>query len=249
MPVMDEFREEREALKNASFKKKMEHFFYYYKWHVIVTIAILIFIGTLAHDILTAKDSALYGVFINTYADQNAVAKMMTEVSTLLEIDTNEYTTDIDTTLTIDSTVIDQTSYTSQQKLMAYMTTGELDFIAADQTTLLNYASTDTFHDFRTILTPAQIETYEPFFFYADMEEVRKKDAEADNGNFDYVMREYNPADPTTCIDPIPVAIYINDCSKVNKICSFREDLVAMGFVANSQHLDNALFFLDYLFE
>lgn len=257
MPVMDEFREEREALKNESFKKKVEYFFYYYKWHVIGTLVTVIFLGTLAHDVLTAKDYALYGAFLNTYALEEPMEEMTTELATLLEVDTDEYIVDIDTTLSIGgSSSLDATgytasevSYTSQQKLMAYMAAAELDFIAADQTTFLDYASSETFYDLRQILTPAQIEKYEPYFFYVDMAEVRKDEEEANNGNFDYVMREFDPADPSTCVDPVPIAIYINNSEKISEIFTFREELVPMGIVANTKHLEDTLFFLDYLFE
>ena len=102
MPVMDEFRQEREALKNESFKKKLEYFVYYYKWHVIITLAVVIFLGTLAHDILTAKDYALYGVFLNSYAQEEPKEAMMTELASLLEIDTEEYIVDIDNTVTVE---------------------------------------------------------------------------------------------------------------------------------------------------
>ena len=33
MAVMDEFKEEREALKNGTPKQKLAYFWYYYKWH------------------------------------------------------------------------------------------------------------------------------------------------------------------------------------------------------------------------
>ena len=129
------------------------------------------------------------------------------------------------------------------------MAASEIDFIAADQATFLDYASVDTFHDLRMILTPAQIEKYEPYFFYVDMEEVRKDEEEAANGNFDYVMREYDPSDPSTCVDPVPIAIYIDNSKKITDIFTFREEPIPMGFVANGKHLEDALFFLDYLFE
>ena len=35
MAVMDEFKEEREALKRGTPKQKLAYFWYYYKWHVI----------------------------------------------------------------------------------------------------------------------------------------------------------------------------------------------------------------------
>ena len=61
MAVMDEFREERENLKNASFQKKWQYFWYYYKLHVVIGGFIAFFVISMAHSILTAKDNALFG--------------------------------------------------------------------------------------------------------------------------------------------------------------------------------------------
>ena len=43
MPVMDEFREERETIKNGTFKQKWQYFCDYYKWHVIIGAFVLIY--------------------------------------------------------------------------------------------------------------------------------------------------------------------------------------------------------------
>ena len=50
MPVMDEFREEREAIKNSSMKKKWGYFLDYYKWYVIGGAAIILFLVFLIRD-------------------------------------------------------------------------------------------------------------------------------------------------------------------------------------------------------
>ena len=41
MAVMDEFKEEREALKRGTPKQKLAYFWYYYKWHVTERIQLL----------------------------------------------------------------------------------------------------------------------------------------------------------------------------------------------------------------
>ncbi len=41
MAVMDEFREEREALKHGTPKEKFNYFMDYYKWYVIIGILVI----------------------------------------------------------------------------------------------------------------------------------------------------------------------------------------------------------------
>lgn len=263
MPVMDEFKEERAALKNAGFKEKWQYFLDYYKWYVIGGGLAIIFGAILIKDILSARDYALYGTFLNAYAYENEDGTykgdvMMNEVADLLEVDTEKYIVGIDSSLSIGgSSTTDVTgmtasevSYNSEQKLMVYIAAGELDFIAADSPTFLKYATTETFHDLRNILSPDQIEKYEPYFYYVDMAEVEKADEAAQNLEADsYVGRVYDPLDPSTCEKPVPIAICINNSEKVMDAYWFREEIVPMGFVVNSTNLEDALIFLDYLFE
>ena len=65
MPVMDEFREEREALKHGTLKEKLSYFVYYYKWHVIVSVCAIAAVAVLASQILTRKDTAFYAAMVN----------------------------------------------------------------------------------------------------------------------------------------------------------------------------------------
>ena len=263
MPVMDEFKEEREALKNASFKEKWQYFLDYYKWYVIGGGVALLLVCLFIRDVVTAKDYALYGTFINEYAFQNEDGSekgqaLMDEMAERLEIDTEKYDVIIDSTLTIGgSSSVDVTgmtanevSYQSEQKLMVYIAAGDVDYIAADSTTFLQYATTETFHDLRNVLTPEQQEKYEPYYYYVDMDEVAKANEAATNLAADsYVPRVYDPLDPSTCVDPVPIAICINNSPKVMDAYYFREEIVPMGIVVNSSHVEETLMFIDYLFE
>ena len=56
MPVMDEFKEEREALKHGTPKQKFAYFLDYYKWHVIVALAVIGFAGSLIYQAVTCKE-------------------------------------------------------------------------------------------------------------------------------------------------------------------------------------------------
>ena len=58
MPVMDEFKKEREMLKGKSFKEKLDYFWYYYKLQVFAVIFVLILVVTTIRDIVTQKDIA-----------------------------------------------------------------------------------------------------------------------------------------------------------------------------------------------
>ncbi|MBQ8823156.1 MAG: hypothetical protein IJZ82_10970 [Lachnospiraceae bacterium] len=263
MPVMDEFKEERAALKNAGFKEKWQYFLDYYKWYVIGGGLAIFFLCIFVRDILSAKDYALFGTFLNAYAYENEDGTikgqaLMDEMATRLEIDTEKYVVDIDNSLSIGSSssmdvtgmTASEVSYNSEQKLMVFIAAGDLDFIAADSTTFLRYATTETFHDLRNILTPEQLEKYEPYFYYVDMDEVAKANEAAQNLEADsYVGRVYDPLDPSTCVDPVPIAICINNSDKAMEAYWFREEVVPMGFVVNSTHVEDAVMFLDYLFE
>lgn len=55
MPVMDEFREEREAIKQKSRKEQWDYFWGYYKWYVIGGAALLAVIIYIIYTRVTTK--------------------------------------------------------------------------------------------------------------------------------------------------------------------------------------------------
>ncbi|MDE6699736.1 MAG: hypothetical protein K2K10_01795, partial [Acetatifactor sp.] len=65
MPVMDEFREEREAIKHGTPKQKYQYFKDYYRLPLIIFLVASAFIGILIYQFVTRKDSAFYAVLLN----------------------------------------------------------------------------------------------------------------------------------------------------------------------------------------
>ncbi len=249
MPVMDEFKEEREALKNGTPKEKLAYFWYYYKWHVIGTIIAIIAVASLIHNYVTQKDIALYTVVLNS-ADQYTSKEYAQKVAEHLAIDTQEYEVFFDTSMYIDFTKMDEVTTASTQKMMVYIAACELDCIVTDTASLQHYSYNDTFYDLREILSAEQLEKYEPYFYYIDRKVLEEKQAAYEAMDDTYIA-EYpqDPSNPETMAEPVPVGIYVDKCDDFKDNFLFQKDDIVFSIFCNSPHLDLTLDYLDYVFE
>lgn len=251
MAVMDEFREEREALKNADFKTKWQYFLDYYKWWVIGIATGLAFVISIIYSNLTAKDNALFGYFLNTYAIEENTPSLITGFAETAGIDLAEYEIMLDNSLRFETTSgYDENTYTASQKIMVTIAAGDVDFLAADEQAFNSYGTTDTFHDLRDIYTEEELEKYKDYIYYVDMEVIRENEAVVEAGNFEgYVPPVYDHLVPEEMTDPVPIGFCIQDCPKLAGTYYFRTGNVPLGIVANTKRLDVAKQFVEYLFE
>ena len=65
--VNDEIKEQHQKMKGRSKKEQFAYFWEYYKVHVLVTVLVLIFGGSLVYSIVTQKDPVMDAIFLNTY--------------------------------------------------------------------------------------------------------------------------------------------------------------------------------------
>lgn len=252
MPVMDEFREEREALKNANFKTKWQYFLDYYKWPVIITAAIVISVISIIYTIITAKDYALNGYFLNTYADTDKSEAFQEILCEDLGIDSSKYMIYIDSSLNFTRGSFDESTYASSQKIMATMAASDTDFLAADEDAFAYYATTDTFFDLREIYTDEELTEYSEYIYYIDMDAVRARSEAAADYNPDLditIFDQYDHFAPEEMSDPIPIAFCIEDSAKLEGTYYFREGHMLLGIPANTQRLDTVKQFVAYLLE
>ncbi len=251
MPVMDEFRQEREAIKNADKKTKWNYFWDYYRGHVSVGAFILFLVGFFVYSIVTAKETAFYGYFINTYADTSKSETFVAEFAPVAGIDPNEYHILIDTSLQISEGLLDETSISSVEKISTTIAASEIDFIAGDEETFLQYyANTDYCFDLREIYAQKELEKFEGYIYYVDLDEIRRKEQFIESQQLEqYVAKEYDHFAPEQMGDPVPIGLCIQDCPKLKEIYYFQDGLVPMGIVINTQRLDTTLQFIDYIFE
>lgn len=250
MPVMDEFREEREALKNGTFKQKMQYFWDYYKWHVIGGSIGLLFLISFIKSIVDHKDFAFYGFFINTTPNPVVSEAFLDSFIELAELDTENYAVMIDDTYSIVKDSYDEFSVAAHQKLTISIMAEEVDFVAMDETTFGQYASTSTFFDLRDVFSPEQMEKFEPYLYYTDMADIRKIEESRKSASYEvYSGKKYDHTSPEGLEDPVPVAIYLHSSQKLNQAYDLRKQPIVLGIPLNTKHLDTSLQFIEYILE
>lgn len=246
MPVMDEFKEERAAMKNGTLKQKLTYFFDYYKWHVICGLIAVIFVGVLVRQLVTQKDTAFYAVLLNgvsrIYPAESGHRDAFAEYA---GIDTDEFDVVYDTSIQIGTGTGDD--YQSAQTLMIHITAADLDVMVSDLNSLRHYAYLGDFRDLRDILTQDQLNRYESSFYYIDqilVEEIENAKKEYD---YDYSPVYGDPLRPEDMQEPVPVGILLpEDCSLLQDYV-FPDTDPAVSVLINSEHTETALQFIDFL--
>ena len=254
MAVMDEFKEERAALKNGTPKEKLTYFWLYYKWYVIVPVCVIIFIASAVHEMTNSKDNVFYAVMLNA-TQLTSEDTYGNEFAEHIGIDPEKEAVLFDTSIHTIEDSLDQSSYTSVQKLMVYTAASDLDVMVTDIDSFRKYANSETFYDLRNILTEEQIAKYEPYFYYVDQKTIDAIDA-ASTEDYEkiYEITYPDPTKPEEMETPIPVGIYLDNSTKLRENFYFQgedgeAEHVAIGIYVNTQHLDYALSFLEYVFE
>lgn len=248
MAVMDEFKEQRELIKNGTSKQKLIYFWDYYKWYVIIPIVAVILLFSLIHHIVTQKDNAFYAVLLNAAV----ITEDLQHASTFTDyagIDTDEYETYFDTSIQIHSDSGSEADYTSMEKLMIYTATGDLDVMVTDMGSFQLYANNSSFYDLRDILSEDQIAKYEHLFYYVDQKIVDELQAASDNLDASYVPVYPDPGKPEEMETPIPVGINVGTCQSLITDYNFWGEDVMIGVYANTNHLETALKYIDFLLE
>lgn len=248
MPVMDEFKEERAALKNGTPKEKLSYFWDYYKWHVIVTVAVIIAAISMINSILNQKENALYVTIINGM-ELAPAAEYPAAFAEYAGIDTGTYDVLFDTSMRINMNSLEQDTIASTQKLTTYLAAGQLDAFVSDEDIINQYAYNDTFCDLREILTAEQLKQYEPYFYYLDRAVLNALDEARDSIDYNYEAFTYpDPREPDAMEEPVPVGLYLNTAS------SFRESYYLSGdailaVAVNSSNVENMIKFVDFLLQ
>lgn len=247
MPVMDEFREEREALKHGTPQQKFSYFMDYYKWHVIIGVAAVIFVVTTIYQIATQKDTAFYAALVNGLDLENAESYGQS-FAEFAGIDTESYSVQFDTTLRIQLNSYDESSVASSQKMAALIASKDIDVLVSDIDIINQYAYNDTFLDLRDFLTEEQFAAYEPYFYYMDLAVYTEKEAAFSSGNFEYVTEYPDPRKPETMEEPVPVGIYLDTAAGLKENYYYSGDVV-IGVVGNTTRPETASKFIDFAME
>lgn len=209
---MDEFKEERAALKHGTLKEKLSYFFEYYKGHVVVAILVVAAVVSLVHHFATRRDTAFYIALLNS-ADTTSEELADRSFVEYSGIDPDHSEIIYDTSMLIEFNSMNKESYSSAEKFILLLTTSQLDAVVADPGVIRSYSHNKVFYDLSDFLTAEQIAKYEPYFYYVDYAVIDAVNAAQDAHDTEFVPQYPDPRRPETMEQPVPVGIYVTDCS------------------------------------
>ena len=222
--VMDEIREQHKKMKGKSLKEKFQYFWEYYRVATLVTILVAVFLGNLIYTVATAKDNALYAVFVNGYTDMDT-EEYMAGFDEYAQIDTKNYSTTLETNFTLSQDSADTYAVGNLQKFAAQVAAQEVDVMIADPDTFNQYAENGYLGGLNEFLSEETLSRYSDRLIYANI-----------------------PDDDTE--EEVPVGIDIADCALLQETQAYAGyDNVYFGILVNTEHAENAEKFLEYIFQ
>lgn len=251
MPVMDEFKESREKIKNGSLKEKAKYFYDYYKFHVIIAVFVIIISAIFIRDITGRKENAFYAVMLNSILrDAEYIDAFHDNFAEYCGVDTDKYEVMIDNSINFSDNPVDELTMSASQRLIALAASGTIDVMVGDSTIFPDQANQGMLCDLREILSEEQIAKYEPYFYYVDEAYIASIDAAMDSYEPNLVLPD--PPDPTRPEEmeqPVPVGIFVTDSRTLKDAYPFVGNYAAVGVAVNAPHPDVSRDFIDFIFE
>ncbi len=255
MPVMSEFQEERESMKQRPLKDRLAYFWDYYKWYVIGGALALIFAVSLIRTVFFGKDTALYVAWINFAGFGTGDEEVYTPLLAYLEeqgLDTKEYDIVMDSTISMSNTEMTEDTITGSQKLAAYISAKQLDSMVAGYNMFLTHAYQDLYLPLSEYMSEEEIAELEEqgLLFYIDRaalvamtttEEVTYDDA--------FLSSLPDPTDPDSMEEPVAVGVRVDSSSVFTDSYYLRDDddTIYAGALINSTHADTVDTFIHWL--
>ena len=220
MAVMDEFKEEREALKSAPLSAKIKYFWDYNRGKVILGIILLLIAGGFISAQLTKKEQVISGVFLNCFEQEYILGEFSEEF--LLENEFNPKKQETYFVTDLPYMVGEQAADANMdvnQALYVYASSGVMDFIVSDTDTMDDLAKKYFFIDLRDVLTEEEYKALETYFVTYENEEGEE----------------------------VPILINIGKNEKMKNAYGSEYENLQMGVMLDNAHPENMNMFIEYL--
>lgn len=211
-------RSEKEKLKAMSPKEKLQYFNQYYRNKTIVIIVIIAFVGYLLYSMFGPKvETVLYTAVLDGCIDNETVTSFQTEMIEKLGLDTEKSTVYFDDSFYVSDS--SDFSASSQEKLVVYVASKEIDIIIAPEEIFSQYASAGYFTKLSECLPTQMFSTLTDNFFYYTTE------GDTQDASYGIYLDDYAVKDENGNVISRPV----------------------LGILGNSRYKDNAVSFIESL--
>ena len=208
------------------------------------------FAGSFIYQTVTRKDVALSVSLVNAF-EMGSGEEHINAFAGYAGIDTDEYDVFVDSTLHIDNENMSQETIASTQKLMVLVAAGEVDVLMSDEAVIEQYAYNESFYDLREVLSPEQLEQYEPYLYYMDQavaEAISEAQLEPD---YDYstAPERPDPKKPEAMERPVPIGISLVGAKSLNETFIFLNGDGILAVPATSPNLESVPKYVDFVLE
>ena len=232
------------SLKGQPLKRKLEHIITYFWRPILITLVALVALGSYIVHLVNTKDIGLSVICLNAFPSSETTDHFLDDFAQHASVDTDKYQLLLNDSLVISDEGL-TSAYETNQIIMARGTAKELDVIAGDLDTLKSYFYWEIFGDLREQLIPAQQEKYASYFLYIDMAVLREMEAAVDEGPL-----LPDPTKPELMEEPVPVALMLPEGNLLQEVYyRGRTVPICLGILGNTENLERALAFLDYITE
>lgn len=221
--VNDEIREQqRKVLEEKGFFGRLEYFFYYYKWHVIIGTIVAVLLTVSIVQLVTKKDIALQVAFINGFPNIEAT-DFMSDFSTYAGLDVQKEEALLDDSFYINTE--SPTMYDEQhaEKIFIMSSAGALDVCVVDESYFPILAEGGFITDLSEVFTEEELAAFGDKLFYHD----------SPNNLYEGMQ---------------PVGIEVSDAPRLQISESFPNSKAYFCIIMNTEHMDHSVKFLDYLY-
>lgn len=169
MPVK-ELTDTRSTLKRLQGRKKLQYIWDYYKLPLVVIGIAVYILCCLLHGALTHRDTVLTAALVNVTAGDELTAELSEGYLTYLGADPDREQVELWTGLNTSEELMEsdtEYAYASGVKLLAGISSEQLDVLLMDEDTLTEYAKKGYLTDLSSLLSsdPELLQEAEPYFY------------------------------------------------------------------------------------
>lgn len=219
--LRDEMPPWKQQIKDYSFSEKMEYYWQYYKVHIVVTVLLACFFGSILHPIIHKKETVLSIAYINAFPNVEDQV-IINDLEKHLQLNPKKQQVLLDSTYYIDNTSDSPYALTYSQKFSVNAMAGNIDVVLSDVTNFDFYGNQGFFQDLSTIFPEEELSIYRDRLYYMDL-----------------------PNDDSN--QKVPIGIKINRSAKIYKTSCYPNYDAYYGVMAGSKRVDAAINFLNYI--
>lgn len=230
----------KEKIEFNSFSDFVGYVWDYYKWYIIVGIALVIAVVSFISEKLSATEEVFSAAVVNAQAMQMR-EPLSADFTAYAGIDPSK-----GHAIIYESNTKNTYDYSSQQALTVRIAVGALDCAVMDLPTASQFAANGTFTDLREVLTQAQLDSLSPYLLYADRKELTPEE----NSPVDEteVRCAVFSQDAAGFDFPVPVALDVSASEVFSSAYCYPENDGVLTVFVNTKRPEMTAKFIDYLF-